>query len=309
MPCLAPLSAWRYQSRQANTSTITFDHHEAAANPSQPLQIPCGQCMACRLERSRQWAVRCLHESSLHEANSFVTLTYANEHLPPNLSLDVRPFQLFMKRLRKQTGAKIRFFACGEYGEKYGRPHYHACLFGYDFADKKIHSENHRQEPLFTSSLLDSVWQQGHCLIGSVTFDSAAYVARYVTKKITGPAAAAHYGERRPEFTLMSRRPGIGQAWLHKFKTDVYPHDLVLVNGKRTKPPRYYDTWLENTDPLAYEALKNKRAEGAPSPTTPTDYKKFHLTGTGFDETSKARLLAKAEVQSARAKQLKRNIE
>jgi hypothetical protein len=100
------------------------------------LELPCGQCIGCRLERSRQWAMRCLHESSLYDRNAFVTLTYDDEHLPPGGSLNYPDFQRFMKRLRKNSKSPIRFYMGGEYGESTLRPHFHVCLFGYDFPDK-----------------------------------------------------------------------------------------------------------------------------------------------------------------------------
>ena len=159
------------------------------------LNVPCGQCIGCRLEYSRQWAIRCMHEAQLHESNAFITLTYADEHLPQDRSLDKREFQLFIKRLRKSIQPqRLRYFHCGEYGAKLGRPHYHACLFGFDFPDKELQRYSKTGEKLYRSDLLDSAWQnKGWALIGEVTFQSAAYVARYITKKITGEAAHDHY--------------------------------------------------------------------------------------------------------------------
>ena len=171
-----------------------------------PLEIPCGQCIGCRLERSRQWAIRISHEASLHEHNSFITLTYNNENLPKDLSLDVTHFQKFLKRLRAHTedpdsdlypnilsqSKKPRFFHCGEYGEKFARPHYHACMFDLDFADQK-HWKTINGNKHYTSETLEKIWPFGFSTIGDVTFESAAYVARYVTKKITGKNALHHY--------------------------------------------------------------------------------------------------------------------
>jgi len=120
--------------------------------------LPCGRCIGCRLERSRQWAVRMMHEASLHQDNCFITLTYDNEHLPKNASLVKRDFQLFMKRLRKAYPAvRIRFFHCGEYGEQYGRPHYHAILFGFDFPDKYFLGKRN-QFPVWRSASLERLW-------------------------------------------------------------------------------------------------------------------------------------------------------
>ena len=122
------------------------------------LELPCGQCIGCRLERSRQWAMRCLHEASLHDFNAFITLTYSDSNLPPGGSLHYTDFQLFMKRLRKRAGMPVRFYCGGEYGESGTvRPHFHACLFGYDFPDKVFYKKTGSGERIYTSKLLESV--------------------------------------------------------------------------------------------------------------------------------------------------------
>ena len=236
MPCYSPLQAWR--SRQTNPSGkrgMVFSPEKALA-PDDPMDIACGQCIGCRLERSRQWAVRCVHEASLYEDNCFITLTFDDENLNKRenpLSVDVSDFQKFMKRLRKKYGKGIRFFHCGEYGDLYGRPHYHACLFNHDFDDRRLYSVRDDVR-LYTSESLQELWPFGFSSVGDVTFDSAAYVARYIMKKINGENAWHHYSEidfdtgeiinqRKPEYTTMSRRPGIGKGWYEKFKNDLYP--------------------------------------------------------------------------------------
>jgi hypothetical protein len=232
MPCYSPLDGWLSKDRNpSGKRSIVFTKSEALVD--RPVKLPCGRCIGCRLEKSRQWAVRMMHEASLYEENCFITLTY--EKMPPNDSLNKKHFQDFMKRLRKAYGGRtIRYFHCGEYGENFGRPHYHAILFNLDFNDKKYWSIVNGNK-YYTSEKLNKIWGKGYCIIGSVSFDSAAYVARYVTKKITGEAAFEHYTdfdretgeitrERDPEYATMSRRPGIGSVWLDKFKTDVYPN-------------------------------------------------------------------------------------
>ncbi len=132
MPCYHPLSAF-----QCADGSIVF-HERRWYNTVKTLSLPCGQCIGCRLERSRQWAMRCMHEAQLHENNCFITLTYDNTHLPSDGSLHYKDFQLFIKRLRKKFGnTRIRYYMAGEYGENFGRPHFHACIFGHDFHDKK----------------------------------------------------------------------------------------------------------------------------------------------------------------------------
>lgn len=257
MPCYHPLKAWRGPRGPSGRLSVVFDESKSLGIP---VTLPCGQCIGCRLERSRQWATRIMHENSLHEESCFLTLTYDDEHLPKDLSLNVKHHQDFMKRLRARTGRKLRFFQCGEYGERYGRPHYHSCLFGFSFPDRQLYSVR-GGNAIYTSEFLRDVWSFGHAVIGDVTFDSAAYVARYVLKKVTGEPAEQHYrsfdpatgevlqeGRRQPEYVTMSRKPGIGADWIKQFRSDVYPSDEVIVNGVSCKPPRYYDNCYELED-------------------------------------------------------------
>lgn len=231
----------------------------------------------CRLERSRQWAVRCIHESKLYDHNHFVTLTYDDCSLPASQSLQYSDYAAFMKRLRKywssrrpggvSTSNPIRFYMCGEYGGATSRPHYHALLFNVEFPDK-LYFKRVGSAKLYTSALLSKLWPLGNHLIGALTFESAAYVARYCMDKITGDAAEAHYrfvdqetGEifqRVPEFNQASRRPGIGAPFLAKFRSDVYPRGKVVINAREAKAPRYYDKLFKRDalqseiDELAY---------------------------------------------------------
>lgn len=260
MPCYSPVTAWRCPRRG-----VLF-----RPTPSVPdIQLPCGRCIGCRLERSRQWATRMVHELRFHEQSAYITLTYSSEHLPPGGSLRPKDFQDFMKRLRKHTPQKLRFFHCGEYGEKAGRPHYHAILYGEDFREGAYgHYQNDRGDWLWHSPKLDRIWGKGLADVGSVSFESAAYVARYVTKKITGAAAKEFYtyidpqGEihdLHPEYATMSRRPGIGKLHFDKYAHEIYPRDEVVTRGKVCKPPKFYDRLLEKTDPRGYELLKDTR--------------------------------------------------
>lgn len=228
------------------------------------IEIPCGQCIGCRLERSRNWAVRCVHEASLYKENCFLTLTYDDLHLPSKGSLVKKDLQDFWKRLRKAIEPnKLRYFACGEYGEQFQRPHYHACVFGYFPSDAKLYTIRFGSR-LFISPLIGRLWPFGFHTIGDVTFDSAAYVARYVLKKVNGDNAANYYDGRESEYVVMSRRPGIAKDWILKYYNDVYPNDYIVVRDKiKCKPPRYYDNIydLECNGDLEY--IKNKRCDVA----------------------------------------------
>lgn len=266
MPCFSPLRAWK--SRLVNESgkrSLVFKSQHSD-QPDDPLDIPCGQCIGCRLERSRQWAIRCVHEASLYENNCFLTLTYNDENLPDDGSLHKEHFQKFMKRLRKKFPRSkednIRYFHCGEYGEQNYRPHYHACIFNFDFDDKILWSTKNGFR-LYTSDTLQKLWPFGYCIIGDVTFESAAYVARYIMKKVTGKKADEHYQGLEPEYTTMSRRPGIGKGWLDSYLDDVYPSNFIVMNGKKMNPPKYYDKELEKLDDCLHSEMKSMRQAAA----------------------------------------------
>lgn len=161
---------------------------------------------------------------------------------------------------------------CGEYGSETFRPHFHACLFGMDFADKKLYASREGIN-LYGSESLDALWQKGFCTVGEVSFESAAYISRYITKKITGDLAdeldkdgLKHYEwlcpytgeitEVEPEYTRMSLKPGIGAKWYERYSSDVHTHDHIVINGHKCRPPRYYDKLLEADDPEKLTDLK-----------------------------------------------------
>lgn len=250
MPCYCPVSAYRTRDG------ITFQRSRSLSG--EKFDLPCGQCIGCRLERSRQWAVRLVHESKFWRRNSFLTLTYDDRHMPVGGTLVKRDFQLFMKRLRKARAEPLRFYACGEYGPTTLRPHYHAILFNCSFPDGILHSRNDRDQCYYRSDELNGLWDKGHCLISDVTFDSAAYVARYCVKKVTGDRADSHYAGREPEFALMSRRPGIGSDYYRRYGQEVRDHDSVVIDGREVSPPRFYDARTEACEPVAFE--RNRRA-------------------------------------------------
>lgn len=218
--------------------------------------VPCGQCVGCRLERSRQWAIRISQEASLYDTNCFITLTYTDQYCPK--SLDLRHFQLFMKRLRKKYGNGIRFFHCGEYGDLNGRPHYHSALLNFDFPDKKLYYSNNGFN-YYLSESLSELWPYGIHLISDLTYDSAGYIARYVLKKITGDSAVDAYKDKKPPYVTMSRRPGIGYPWIEKYLESVYNLDRIVVKGHESLPPRYYDSILKERYPEWLDVIKEQR--------------------------------------------------
>lgn len=222
--------------------------------------LRCGQCMECRLAYSREWAIRITHESAMHSANCFLTLTYDDAHLPAHGQLLKRDLQLFFKRLRKYSGP-FRYVAAGEYGELRRRPHFHVALFGLDFREDRIeYGQAIKGQSLFVSPVVGKAWgmstfPQGHT-IGSLTFESAAYIARYITKRISGKNASPlplfsdpYTGELvlpNPEFLLCSK--GIGKSWFREFfMVDVFPHARVITaQGTPAPVPRYYKELLKD---------------------------------------------------------------
>lgn len=295
MTCFHPMSAFK---PRGGGSIIFADRGDC-----DPITISCKQCIGCRLRRSRDWAMRCMHEASLYESNSFLTLTYDEAHLPAQGQLVYRDFVLFMKRLRRfAEPVELRFYMCGEYGSENWRPHFHACIFGFDFDDKAYYGRSGSGDKLYTSDSLSRLWPHGLSTIGSVTFESAGYVARYCVSKRTGKAAEAWYArvddsgesfQLKPEFNQMSRDPGLGAPWLEKFGMDVFPHDYVIVNGTKVTPPAFYDRWFGIKDPDGLDDIKFRRELDA---------------ALNFEDNSDARLAVKESVQRAAVSQLYRSV-
>lgn len=302
MACFKPLRAYR----NSNGAVVFHDN-----GTGQYMELPCGQCIGCRLERSRQWAVRCVNEQQMHDENVFITLTYNDENIPRDGGLVKRHFQDFIRELRRQNkGKKIRYYQCGEYGGKTLRPHYHAILFNHNFHDWDFICNSDSGEPIYTSSELESIWKKGFVTVGDVTFKSAAYIARYCMKKLTGKQADVideqtglkHYErihidtgeivEVIPEYTTMSRRPGIGSDWFDKYSMDFYTKDYALISGNRMRPPRYYDKKLKEINPILYDDLKAHR---------------MYLQSNSED-SSESRLSQREKVKEAQLKNLKRGL-
>lgn len=262
MPCYRPIPATLREWTRINGETKKRLDFKNPGPQGFDMQIACGQCIGCRIDKKLEWATRCMHETKMWEQNCFVNLTYEDEYLPEDGSLKHRDFQLFMKRLRKEIEPiKTRFFMCGEYGPTTDRPHYHSILFNYDFPDKKFWKNNEQGDPLFTSEQLSETWSLGFCSLGAVTPQSASYVAGYVEKKMTGEAAERKYGKRCPEYGTASNRPGIGKAFWENNISDIYPDDFTLLGGKKRSVPRYYDKLLEREEPEIMEMIKETRKE------------------------------------------------
>lgn len=265
-----------------------------------PLTVPCGKCLGCRKETARQWAVRMMHESQMHEESAFLTLTYDEEHIPFDRGLDREAVPAFVKRLRKRIEPRrISYFQCGEYGADGSRPHYHLALFGYNFPDRTRWTTRDGNQ-CWRSATLEELWPFGFSEIGSLTFGSATYIARYVTKKVANherkdrdvhEAEHARY-ERYDfdtgeiyyvprEFATMSLKPAIGRTWIEKFWRDVYPNDEVVVRGKTCRPPRYYDRFMD---------LEDEKGGSSERRAIIKEVRASRLASLGFGDTTEERL-------------------
>lgn len=302
------------------------------------VQIPCGQCIGCRLDYSRQWANRCMMELKYHDSAYFVTLTYNNEHVPTTwyygedgqayqaYTLRKRDAQLWIKRLRKAfPNDHIRYFLAGEYGDKRLRPHYHAIVFGLHLDDIGPSEFVGKDFDYFSSRSLQKTWSVvqyrrgskeaitplteaekiGNVVIGDVSWDTCAYVARYILKKQKG-ANSEFYKKHNiePPFVLMSRRPGIGRQYYDEHP-DAYQYDYINLatkeGGLKFRPPRYFDKLHELAEPEETEAQKFIRR------TMAEEAKKAKLAQSDLDYLS---ILQTAEsVKQNQAKHLLRSVD
>lgn len=246
----------------------------------------------------------------MHSRNCFLTLTYSDEHLPSDYSIDLRTLQLFLKKLREFADTRIRFFGAGEYGDKEQRPHYHALIFNYDFNDKILYTIKNKNK-IYTSPSLSKIWPYGFSTIGSANYQTAAYCARYTLKKIGGDLAAEHYTRVhpltgklvtvQPEFSTQSRgrkeERGLGYSWFQKYKSDVFPSDFVIVDGKKHPVPKYYLKLLEEDE---RKRIKRRRDVSTKGEKPATKERRWN--------TTRARLKVREEVFAARIKRLERTL-
>jgi len=362
MSCTKPLHAYRSVVTKSQNDTANIYFKRPLTEPVTEITLPCGQCISCKISRSREWALRCSHEASLFEQNCFLTLTIAPENLSladkecrkcdkykrkqdnakkhgveisdrearcEEGSICQRDFQLFMKSLRKRFKGyepipgtnrfPIRYFHCGEYGSQLQRPHHHAILFNFNFPDRVLWKRGPNVSStarnggqaynLYRSKILEELWPHGFSTIGQVTWQSAAYVARYVTKKINGDEAAIHYlsghpdldtGECfyiEPEYISMSRMPGIGAYWFNKYGPKQYEKDYITHEGKSFPIPEFYDRMFQIQAPERMIELKRERRKRAIALEAPT-----------IKERNQ-RLFAKDKILNQRFKKLMRSIE
>lgn len=279
--------------------------------------IPCGKCIECRLQYSRNWADRCMLELQDHKSSYFLTLTYDDQHVHTNRYLDAdtgefgfrqtlckSDLQKFWKRLRKNCGQKIRYFACGEYGGKTLRPHYHAIVYGLELDDLVFYKRSSQGFNYYTSEFLSNTWSNGYVVVTDVSWDTCAYTARYVLKKQKGAAADVY--ERynyEPEFVVMSRKPGIARNYFDEHKDDIYAFDHISIptpsGGHKIRPCRYYDKLYDIDEPDKMFAIKEQRKQIG------DDMQKLKLSQT--DMSYQEMLLAAEGSKTAKIKSLRRD--
>jgi hypothetical protein len=266
MSCYHPLKGYLTTTGVVFSELKRHDHIRS-------IEIPCGQCIGCRMRRASDWSLRVMHEASLYPQNCFITLTYGRDCLPPFGSLEHRDFQLFLKRVRKQNAPeRVRFYMCGEYGPLNKRPHYHACLFNIDFKDRIPSGKSNSGELFYDSPTLKALWTHGRVSVQNLTRETAGYCARYIMKKALGrDSEKAHeitdsegeIHQLKPEYAAMSLKPGIGARWFQKYQTDVYPRDYVIAEGTKYRPPKYYDKLLDRQKSVQSDAIEYERAKRA----------------------------------------------
>ena len=325
MPCFRPRKGWYGKFAGANGKLPLVFNRSEAVNPEHVLKLPCNACLGCRRDRQAQWALRAYHEGKMHDRKCALTLTYDDDHLPSDWSVHVEHLQAFNHRLRKHLernhGVRMRLAACGEYGKKHCRPHYHELLYGFDFADdRRLERESRGGTPLYSSPALSKLWGQGDALIGKADYAACAYVMGYCVEKYNRDLREPYDAERHapsidadgrkvipvrrrllvhpvtgqellvsPEFFVTSRRPGLGATWFEKFKGDAFPSDFLIVDGKRVSVPSFYFRRLQAEAEAEALRISRSRKLKAAAPA-----RKWNATP--------ARLKVREEIAAARAK-------
>lgn len=310
MPCYRPKDAFdlTHHPRENGKRNIVFSVDRTYGHYYERLQVPCQSCIGCKLDRSRDWALRCVHEGYYYdERNLFLSLTFNPECINPEGTLVKSDWTKFIDKARQAFIVRkgeliddetrfIRYFHCGEYGALGDRPHHHAILFNFRPSDLEYVTTRNGYR-LYRSEKLEECWSKpitaeeyhlynprdcyqregktyvrlGFITIGELTWETAAYTARYILKK-QGRAGenyqhtdttTGEVTDRIQEYVTMSNRPGLGQRWIKEFYLDFYPHNYILHKGRRLKPPKYYDKWMEANQPEIMEGVKCKKQQQA----------------------------------------------
>lgn len=331
MACYHPLTAIRcegsfYEKTGKTRIQIMPNNWQKPADMKEEniLKLGCGQCIGCRLEYSRQWANRCILEAQEWKENYFITLTYNTENLPIKSTIDTetgeliqkatlepKHLQKFMKDLRRHfeyyyNHKNIRFYGCGEYGSQGERPHYHIIIFNIPINDLKPYAKNHIGQVRYQSETIEKIWKKGYIDVANVSWESCAYVARYMLKKQKGKSAEEAYRLKEAEFTRMSRKPGIAKNYYEKNQKKIYEFDEIMIakmdgSVQKIKPPKYYDKLFDIENEEQMNAIKEARKKIA------IEKQKSELKKTSLTEQDYLELKEQKHMQSA--KMLKRKIE
>lgn len=288
MPCYKPMVRYEEGGKAKiyninklldahDQESIMYELRKLGHSPTRVDIIPCGKCIGCQLDYSRQWANRIALEMQGKEC-WFLTLTYADEHLPlkqqvstltgelmSTPTLQKSDLQKFIKRLRETWSRKyknndIKFFACGEYGTQGGRPHYHMILINFHAeGNAKLikHSVNAQKQPLYKCPDIEKIWRKGHIILGRASWETAAYVARYVMKK--SGKNKAYYDAKKILEPYIVASQGLGKKYYEEHKESILKYDTIpTIHGPMT-PPRYFDKMTRETNPTEYERNKEIR--------------------------------------------------
>lgn len=276
MACYHPIEAFdltpdfEHGLERVISFKASFDERQKYIRQGRLLQLPCRKCIGCRLAKSREWANRAIMEQLYHEESWFLTLTYDDESLPRSFPCDEygeiisvhstlvkKDVQDFLKRLRKNTGQKFRYFLAGEYGTQTYRPHYHLLIFGLKLNDLSVISHNFAGQQYYVSDMITKCWSQGIHILGPVTWQSASYVAQYTVKKATHGFDKSFYDKAsiQPEYQSMSLKPGIGYQY-YVDHPDIFDYQTFSVStpqgGRKMVPPEYFRKKFKDSNPEAY---------------------------------------------------------
>jgi len=240
-----------------------------------PISVPCRGCIACRITIQAEKAIRAEHERQMYDEaghpSSFITLTYDDANLPFH-GLKKADAQAVVRKIQKWSrlenhGHKLRYLIAGEYGDKFGRAHYHLVLFGTSFRQDRVPHYKSNGRQYYTSETLTRLWGKGHADLCDLDHNRCQYAVKYALEEVKGKAAPAHYSfqtktgshQRAREFVCASNRPGLGYSWFVKYRADIFPRDELIHNGKRLPVPGYYFKLLERLHPDLYLEVKAKR--------------------------------------------------
>lgn len=290
--CTSPNKAWMpIEPDQEGKKHLRFRPPSVSKMAEyEMIETPCNKCVSCDMLRALRQAVQLHCELRTTDTRSyFLTLTYDNEHLPEDFSVDKQELQRFIKRLRKwhtkNNKGKMRYKSQGEYGGMFGRPHYHLAIFNLELTDLQLIGSE-ANYPAYESETLSKIWGKGQVHLIDLVFENCLYITTHHIEQKTSDSVKTHekpirhpltnklITERKPEFSTQSSKPGIGKQFFEKYMSDMYPSDFLTYKGQKMPVPKYFDALLKQHDPKLYENIKTKRAEKVESRSVEENYLK-----------------------------------